>query len=443
MGASPLRVWKTAEAGFEEKFAGLLRRGEDGAPKEVVAAVRSTVRQLSDPQRAARALVRLVRRHDWRGCGGLQDLEVPAEEMDAAGEEVSPKVRELLELSRDRIAEFHAKEKAAIGDWSCEDGQGNSLGMRFIPVSRAAIYAPGGTALYPSSVLMNAIPARAAGVGEIVMLTPPGADGRVSPLMLHAAKVAGVGRVFRIGGAQAVVAAAYGVGPVPQADVVAGPGNAYVAEAKRQMYGRVGIDSIAGPSEVAVIADGSVDPEWVAADLMAQAEHDPLARAFLITTDAELARRVGEKIAEALERAPRRDVIRAALGENGCAIVATSAIECRLLADRIAPEHLQLMGPEAERLAGEMRNAGAIFVGAGSPTVLGDYCAGTNHVLPTGGGARFASGLGVHAFIKRTSVFRASDEGSARLASTARRLALEEGLPAHARSAALRVGEQG
>ena len=439
MTASPLRVWHTTDAGFEAKFAKLLSPEGGGVPSEIASAVRSIRLQLSDPSKAERALARLVRQFDWGACRSVDELEVSPETVAKAEDKVTAKVREVLAFSAERIRAFHAREAESIRDWSYVDGMGNTLGTRYTPVGCAAVYVPGGTAVYSSSVLMNGIPARIAGVDSLVMLTPPGADGGVSPLTLYAAALVGVDRVFRIGGAQAVFAAAFGVGPVPRADVIAGPGNAYVAEAKRQAFGIAGIDSVAGPSEVLVIADGSCPADWVAADLMAQAEHDPLARVVLLSTDKAFIGKVGAELSDALVHAPRRETIRAALSERGCAVAATSIIECVNLANRFAPEHIQLMVKDAEAVADRIRNAGAMFVGPQSPTVLGDYCAGTNHVLPTGGGARFASPLGVHTFMKRTSVFSASAEGCGKLAETARRLALEEQLPAHARSAALRV----
>ncbi len=438
-----LRTLTCGMPSFETGFGKILEQGAAGCSAEVSGTVASIIRALSSGKGREAALLRLVRRHDGFDCGSLADLEVPPQDTNDAEALVPKPVRNSLREAADRIRTYHEREAAGLGSWRFRDRQANEMGMWLRPVDRAAVYAPGGTALYPSSVLMNAVPARVAGVGEIVLLTPPGKGGRVAPVLLHAAALAGVDRIFRIGGAQAIASAAFGNSLIPRVDVVAGPGNAYVAEAKRQVFGRVGIDSLAGPSEVMIIADDEASPDWIAADLLAQAEHDAQARVFLATSSSGLLKQVQSRLAARIRREPRRATIRKALASRGCALLAHSMAECCELADRIAPEHLQVMTRNAAALARRVRNAGAVFIGVNSPTVFGDYCAGTNHVLPTSGSARFASPLGVHTFMKRTGFLKASAGGAAKLAVPARRLALEEGLPAHARSAGMRVRGRG
>ncbi len=428
----------TRTADFAGRFARLVADADRGAPPGVGATVAGIIAAVADRDTGEKALLRLVRRHDKFACRRLEDLEVPAKEVRDAARRTPPAVRKALGHAAERVRAFHAREARTLRAWTLRDEDGNEAGMRPSPVARAAVYVPGGTALYPSSVLMNAIPARAAGVGEVVMLTPPGKGGTVAAPLLCAASLAGVDRVFRIGGAQAIAAAAHGNRLVPRADVIVGPGNAYVAEAKRQVFGLAGIDSVAGPSEVLVVSDASAPPAWVAADLMAQAEHDPMARAMLVSTDEAHIGQVEREIARRIGKEPRRQAIGQSLSRNGWAIRARDRAECAEIADQVAPEHLQLMGADADWIARRVRNAGAVFVGAHSPTVLGDYCAGPNHVLPTGGGARHSSPLGVRSFVKWTSVLKASASGGALLAATAARLATAEGLPAHARAAGLR-----
>lgn len=428
----------TSDKGFEERFARLIAQASGGAPKKIAETVSSIIAAVADKDGGESALLRLVRRLDKFDCKRLEDLELPAEQVRAGARLVPKGVRAALEHAAARIGSFHRREASTLKEWRMRDGLGNEMGMRPVPAGRAAVYVPGGRALYPSTVLMNAIPAREAGVGEVAMFTPPGKGGKIDPALLCAASLAGVDRVFRIGGAQAIAAAAHGNGLVPRADVIVGPGNAYVAEAKRQVFGLAGIDSVAGPSEVLIVSDSSVAPDWVAADLMAQAEHDPMARAMLLSTDEAHIRAVERSIAKRIGKEPRGKVIAQALIRNGWAAVARDRAECLALTDRVAPEHLQLMGADADWIAKRVRNAGAVFVGAHSSAVLGDYCAGTNHVLPTGGNARHSSPLGVRAFVKWTSMLKASPKGGAELARTAIRLAGAEGLPAHSRSAALR-----
>ena len=344
--------------------------------------------------------------------------------------------RAALELAAARIEAFHARQRPAAAEWT--DEAGATLGWRWTAVEAAGLYVPGGTASYPSSVLMNAIPARVAGVERRVLCTPtPG--GAVNPLVLLAARLSGVDEIHRLGGAQAIAAMAYGTETVARVDKIVGPGNAYVAAAKRQVFGRVGIDTVAGPSEVLVIADADADPDWIAVDLLSQAEHDPSAQAVVLTPDAAHARAVAEAVERRLASLDRAAIARAAWTSHGAVIVVRDLREAAALADRIAPEHLELMVADPEALAARIRHAGAIFLGSWTPEAVGDYAGGPNHVLPTAGAARFASGLGVLDFLKRTTTLRMTPGALAAVGPAAETLARSEGLGAHALSLRLRL----
>ena len=328
-----------------------------------------------------------------------------------------------------------------MDSWSYTEDDGTLLGQQVMPMDRVGLYVPGGKAAYPSSVLMNAIPARVAGVGELVMVVPT-PNGEVNDMVLAAAHIAGVDRVFAIGGAQAVAALAYGTQTVPAVDKIVGPGNAYVASAKRMVFGKVGIDMIAGPSEILVICDGATDPDWIAVDLFSQAEHDEDAQSLLVSPDADFIDRVAESIDRLLPEMPRAEIIRASLRGQGALIRVRDMDEAVEVANRIAPEHLELSVAEPQAMAARIRHAGAIFMGRYTAEVLGDYCAGPNHVLPTSRTARFSSPLGVYDFQKRSSLIQCSPQGASELGRTAALLAHGEGLTAHARSAEVRIREE-
>ena len=368
-------------------------------------------------------------------------LKVSADELDAALDALDADLRATLEAAAANVRRFHEAEMPA--SWTRDDGDGVAYGQRVVPVDRAGLYVPAGTAPLPSSVVMNAVPAQVAGVGELHVCSPPGPDGRPHPLVLATARLLGVEHVYAVGGAQAVAALAFGTETVPRVDVVVGPGNAYVATAKKLVVGQVGIDSVAGPSEVVVLADGAADPTWAAADLLAQAEHDERASAVLVTPSLSLAEAVRAEVDRLVPTLPRADVLRASVPAYGAAVVTGSMDEAVACVDELAPEHLVILADAAEVLWGRVRHAGAVFLGAHSPEPVGDYFAGPNHVLPTGGTARFASALGVGVFLRRQSVLRYS---AARLAQTGEaiaRLAEAEGLDAHALAVRLRLERAG
>jgi histidinol dehydrogenase len=403
------------------------------------ASLESAVREILERVRQGgdRALSELTERYDrWRPGPG--DLELGAAEWDAAVAGVPPEVWRAIEAAAERIRRFHEPQR--FEGYRLEEPSGVVLAQRAVPLDRVGLYVPGGTAAYPSSVLMNAVPAQVAGVPEIVMVTPA-PDGKLNPVVLAAARTAGVQRVFRIGGAQAVGALAYGTETVPRVDKVVGPGNAWVAAAKRLVFGTVGIDLLAGPSEVLVVADRSANPAWLAADLLAQAEHDPHAVAGLITTEAELVPAVEAALAEQLQALPRRAIAAEALRGHGYAVVARDLADALRIANQAAPEHLELCVEDPWAAAQEIRHAGAIFLGSWTPEAVGDYLAGPNHVLPTAGTARFSSGLGVSDFVKRTNLLWVTENGLRELAEATMALAGLEGLDAHARSVAVRLGK--
>ncbi len=420
-----------AEPDFEGRFSQLLAGSEvlDPALTETVSAILHDVRE-----NGIAALVEYTNRFDRRSVGA-NDLEVTAAQLEQALATLAPDLRGALEDAAARIRAYHRHQISQ--SWSYQDQDGSTLGQRVTPLERVGIYVPGGKAAYPSSVLMNALPARVAGVGEIIMVAPA-PDNRLNPALLAAARIAGVDRFFSIGGAQAVAALAYGAAPVPAVDKIVGPGNRYVAAAKRLVFGAVGIDLIAGPSEVVVVADNSADPDWIAMDLFAQAEHDEDARAILITTDPALPTRVAAAINRHLDGMARAGIIRTALQRNGAMILAADPAQVCDLVNRLAPEHLELAVANPHDYLTDIRHAGAIFLGHHAAEALGDYCAGPNHVLPTGRTARFSSPLGVYDFQKRSSLIECTPASAARLAETARILADAEGLTAHAGAAALR-----
>lgn len=419
--------------GFEAKLADLLafEASQDPGVEDTVRAILADVRFRGDA-----ALLEYTRRFDRVHADSVAALEIPAQALQDALRALPPMRREALEQAAERIRRYH--ERQVTASWSFTEDDGTLLGQQVTPLDRVGIYVPGGKASYPSSVLMNALPARVAGVGEVVMVVPtPG--GERSALVLAAAAIAGVDRVFAIGGAQAVAALAWGTATVPAVDKIVGPGNAWVAAAKRQVFGVVGIDMVAGPSEILVISDGSVPPDWLAMDLFSQAEHDELAQAMLLAPDAAHLEAVAASMQAQLEGMPRREVIRASLERRGALVKVRDLAEACQLANRIAPEHLELAVAAPGAWVGQLRHAGAIFMGRHSCEALGDYCAGPNHVLPTARTARFSSPLGVYDFQKRTSLIQASALGAAKLGRIAGELADGEGLPAHAASARLRV----
>lgn len=427
-----LRRLSTREDGFDAALEALLafEAAQDGVVEQAVAGILASVRAEGDA-----ALLRFTRQLDRWNPASASDLCVSPQAAGAALSRIQQAEAEALRLAASRIRAFH--ERQHLESWQVDNGDGTILGQQVTPLDRAGLYVPGGKAAYPSSVLMNAIAAKVAGVGELVMVVPT-PDGLLNDYVLAAACLAGVDRIFRVGGAQAVGALAFGTETVPPVDKIVGPGNAYVAAAKRQVFGRVGIDMVAGPSEILVIADGSANAEWVAMDLFSQAEHDEVAQAILLTPDASLADRVAAAIGRTLPTMPRRDIIAASLAARGALIVVRDLDEACAIANRIAPEHLELAVADPEALLPKLRHAGAIFLGHYASESLGDYCAGTNHVLPTSRSARFSSPLGVYDFQKRTSLIRVSPDAAERLGKTASALARAEGLEAHARSAELR-----
>ncbi|WIM06961.1 MAG: histidinol dehydrogenase [Candidatus Nitricoxidivorans perseverans] len=402
----------------------------DETIERTVAEILAGVRTLGDA-----AVLYYTRRFDKLDARSMAELELSQEVLKAAFDSLSAGQKSALQDAAVRIRAYHARQKAE--SWEYTESDGTRLGQKVTPLDRVGLYVPGGKAAYPSSVLMNALPAKVAGVRELIMVVPtPG--GERNNLMLAAAHLAGVDRVFTIGGAQAVAALAYGTQTIPQVDKIVGPGNAYVAAAKRRVFGTVGIDMVAGPSEVLVISDGSGDPDWVAMDLFAQAEHDELAQSLLLCPDAAFIERVAASIEKLLPAMPRRETIAASLTHRGALIRVTDLAEACLIANRVAPEHLELAVATPRALVEKIRHAGAIFIGHYASESLGDYCAGPNHVLPTSRSARFSSPLGVYDFQKRTSLIEVSQAGARTLGPIASTLAHGEGLTAHARAAELR-----
>lgn len=432
-----IKRFSSCDDDFAPRLEALLafEGAQDAAVEQAVADILADVKTRGDA-----AVVEYTNRFDRLSVRALAELELSRGELAAALGGLPVDQRGALETAAQRIKTYHQHQ--VVQGWHYEEQApelaGTLLGQKVTPLDRVGLYVPGGKAAYPSSVLMNAIPAKVAGVGELVMVVPtPGGDR--NPLVLAAAALAGVDRVFCIGGAQAVGALAYGTQTVPRVDKIVGPGNAYVAAAKRRVFGLVGIDMVAGPSEILVICDGSTDPDWVAMDLFSQAEHDELAQSILLCPDSWFVDRVYASIERLLPTMPRQEIIRAALENRGALIQVRDLDEACALANRIAPEHLELSLADADAWVAKIRNAGAIFIGPYTSESLGDYCAGPNHVLPTSGSARFSSPLGVYDFQKRSSLIRVSPLGSKTLGRVARTLADGEGLSAHALSAALRL----
>ena len=453
MNARPLRL-STAQADFESLFQQRLHwsADTDAAIEQRVADILADVKQRGDA-----AVLDYTARFDGLQAASMADLELQQADFKAAFDGLPEAQKRALQDAAARIRSYHEAQKKACGEsWQYRDADGSLLGQKVTPLDRAGIYVPGGKAAYPSSLLMNAIPAHVAGVGEIIMVVPTPVRGSVATggavgsgttatrgerneLVLAAAYVAGVSRAFTIGGAQAVAAMAYGTATVPRVDKITGPGNAYVAAAKRRVFGTVGIDMIAGPSEILVLADGSTPPEWVAMDLFSQAEHDELAQSILLCPDAAYIDAVQAAIDKLLPEMPRRDIIAASLNGRGALIHTRSMQEACAISNRIAPEHLEVSSSEPLTWEPLLIHAGAIFLGAFTSESLGDYCAGPNHVLPTSGTARFSSPLGVYDFQKRSSLIEVSEAGAQTLGQTASVLAHGEGLQAHARAAEMRL----
>ena len=431
-----IRQLATASADFEAEFQRVLHWSAETDDKieAVVASILADVKKRGDA-----AVLEYTQRFDGVAAEHVASLEIGRGELQAALQAVTPAQRTALEAAAQRVRSYHERQLDACGrSWSYRDEDGTLLGQKVTPLDRVGIYVPGGKAAYPSSVLMNALPAKVAGVGEIVMVVPT-PKGERNLMVLAAAAIAGVDRVFTIGGAQAVGALAYGTATVPAVDKITGPGNAYVASAKRRVFGQVGIDMIAGPSEILVLADGSTKPDWVAMDLFSQAEHDEMAQSILLCPDAAYIAAVKEAIDRLLPGVPRAAVIRASLEGRGALIHTRSMEEACEISNRIAPEHLEVSSREPHQWEPLLRHAGAIFLGAFTSESLGDYCAGPNHVLPTAGTARFSSPLGVYDFQKRSSLIEVSAAGAQKLGPIAAELAYGEGLQAHARAAEMRM----
>ena len=432
-----IRRLNSTDAGFKAALDELLafEGAQDEKIDQTVAAILADVKSRGDA-----AVIEYTNRFDRLSAKCMAELELSRAELEAALAGLPADRRAALEAAAARVRSYH--ERQPLQGWQYEEEgealRGTLLGQKITPLDRVGLYVPGGKAAYPSSVLMNAIPAHVAGVGELIMVVPT-PDGEHNPLVLAAAALAGVNRVFCIGGAQAVGALAYGTETVPQVDKIVGPGNAYVAAAKRRVFGIVGIDMVAGPSEILVVCDGTTDPDWVAMDLFSQAEHDELAQSILVCPDGAYIDRVAASIEKLLPTMPRRAVIAASLSGRGALIQVRDMEEACAIANRIAPEHLELSMQDAEAWVPKIRHAGAIFIGPYTSEALGDYCAGPNHVLPTSGSARFSSPLGVYDFQKRSSLIRVSKAGAQTLGRIASTLAHGEGLPAHARSAELRL----
>ena len=435
MNATPLLL-RTTDADFEVRFQARLHwsADTDAAIEQRVADILADVRTRGDA-----AVLDYTNRFDGLSATGMTELELTQTELRAAFDSLPAVQREALQAAAARVRRYHEAQKRASGEsWSYRDEDGTLLGQKVTPLDRVGIYVPGGKAAYPSSVLMNAIPAHVAGVEDIIMVVPT-PRGEKNALVLAAAYVAGVSRAFTIGGAQAVAALAYGTATVPKVDKITGPGNAYVASAKKHVFGTVGIDMIAGPSEILVLADGTTPPDWVAMDLFSQAEHDELAQSILLCPDADYIAAVQASIDKLLPTMPRADIIAKTLNGRGALIQTRSMEEACAISNRIAPEHLEVSSHEPHRWEPLLKHAGAIFLGAYTSESLGDYCAGPNHVLPTSGTARFSSPLGVYDFQKRSSLIEVSEQGAQTLGQIASVIAHGEGLTAHARAAELRL----
>ena len=435
--ASLITRLDSADADFSSKLTSLLafEASEDEAIDRAAAQILASVKMTGDT-----AVLEATNRFDRLSAHNVAALELSQNEMQEALQSLDPQRRTALETAAQRVRAYHEIQRAECGSagFSYTEADGTVLGQKVTPLDRVGIYVPGGKAAYPSSVLMNAIPAKVAGVREIIMVVPT-PDGVKNPLVLAAAAIAGVDRVFTIGGAQAVGALAYGTATIPQVDKIVGPGNAYVAAAKRRVFGTVGIDMIAGPSEILVLCDGTTDPDWVAMDLFSQAEHDELAQSILLCPDEAYLEAVQASIVKLLPEMPRQDVIRTSLANRGALIKVRDMDQACEIANQIAAEHLEISAVNPQQWADKIRHAGAMFLGRYSSESLGDYCAGPNHVLPTSRTARFSSPLGVYDFQKRSSIIHVSEQGAQTLGKVAAELAYGEGLQAHARSAELRL----
>jgi len=427
-----IRQLSSRARGFDAELTQLLAFEESADDKleATVVGILADVRKRGDA-----ALLEYTQRFDRLKMSGAAALEIAKSELRTAFDSLPAEQRNALEQAAQRINDYHKKQVQA--SWSYTDADGTLLGQQVTPLDRVGLYVPGGKAAYPSSVLMNALPAKVAGVAELIMVVPT-PDGVRNHLVLAAAYLAGVDRVFTIGGAQAVAALAYGTATIPKVDKIVGPGNAYVAAAKRRVFGVCGIDMIAGPSEILVICDGQTDPDWIAMDLFSQAEHDELAQAILLSPDAKYIEAVAQSANRLLEQMPRRDIIQTALENRGALIHVADLDEACVISNRIAPEHLELSLADPQAWLPKLKHAGAIFMGRYTSEALGDYCAGPNHVLPTSGTARFSSPLGVYDFQKRSSLIQASAQGAQKLGKIASVLAFGEGLQAHAQSALFR-----
>jgi histidinol dehydrogenase len=427
----PIRL-SAQGADFRERFAAFLDTKRETS-EDVEAVVRAIIRDVAD--RGDRAVVEYSKKFDRVDLDKV-GMKLTAAEIDGAVKVVDRKTLGALELACERVTAHHQRQLPKDDFYT--DALGVELGSRWTAIEAVGLYVPGGTAAYPSSVLMNAVPAKVAGCDRVV-ITVPTPDGKLNPLVLAAAKLAGVTEIYRVGGAQAIAALAYGTATMAPVAKIVGPGNAYVAAAKRLVFGRVGIDMIAGPSEVLVLADGNTDPDFIAADLLAQAEHDTSAQPIFVTDDAKLADAVERSVARQVQQLPRAEIAGASWRDFGAVIVVEKLADAIPLIDRLAPEHLELVGKNAETLSGRIRNAGAIFLGAYTPEAIGDYVGGSNHVLPTARAARYASGLGVLDFMKRTSILKCGAEQLKKLGPAAVALGEAEGLEAHARSVRLRL----
>lgn len=428
-----MQYLKCSDADFEPRLAALLAY-DDAISQNLNNAVAEILNAVAT--RGDAAVLDYTQRFDELNATRVADLQISPQRLAAAYHGLATERRAALDAAAERIRRYHEKQVQA--SWTYEEADGTLLGQQITPLERVGLYVPGGKAAYPSSVLMNAIPAKVAGVMELIMTTPA-PKGEINPMVLAAAHIANVDRVFTVGGAQAIAALAYGTATIPRVDKIVGPGNAYVAAAKRQVFGRVGIDMIAGPSEILIICDGKTDPLWITMDLFSQAEHDELAQAILISPDPLFLREVETCIARELPAMPRRDIITASINKRGALIEVKDLDDAVALANRIAPEHLELSVEEPHIWAKKIKHAGAIFLGRLCAEGLGDYCAGPNHVLPTSGTARFSSPLGVYDFQKRSSLIEVSRGGATTLGKIAAELADSEGLYAHAQSARLRI----
>lgn len=428
-----IRRLSTRDPGFNAELDALLayEATADEKLEATVAAILADVKRRGDE-----AVLEYTNKFDRLPLADAAAMELSRDELKASFEGISVEQRSALEQAAQRVTGYHRKQIQA--SWSYTEADGTLLGQQITPLDRVGLYVPGGKAAYPSSVLMNALPAKVAGVGELIMVVPT-PDGVKNPLVLAAAYLSGVDRVFTIGGAQAVAALAYGTATIPKVDKVVGPGNAYVASAKRRVFGVCGIDMVAGPSEILVVCDGETDPDWVAMDLFSQAEHDELAQAILLSPDAAFIERVAQSADRLLAQMPRGDIIKMALENRGALIHVVDIDEACVISNRIAPEHLELSVADPQVWLPKLKHAGAIFMGRYTSESLGDYCAGPNHVLPTSGTARFSSPLGVYDFQKRTSLIQVSAQGAQALGAIAATLAFGEGLQAHAQSALFRT----